>query len=243
VRLGERVDLRSRLVGELRRTDGGRVLDLPPDRVAHAVRRVLGLPGAGIVMMDRLVRLPVAASGPYVPEAEQVQVTLGHGPCMTAAALNEPLVSSEAELVERWPMYHAGLVSRTPFRSTLTLPLARADGHVFAALDAYGTDPELDLRQPLAVVQAAVGPIVAMLLLGALTEDEHLLVWPATEQLRQRQQVWLAVGMVVEAARITDLDALAILRGYAFRTDLLLDAVVDELVKGGLTTRQVLAAA
>jgi hypothetical protein len=235
------MDLRSRLVGELRRMDDGRVLDLPPDRVAEAVRSVLGLAGAGIVMMDRLVRLPVAATGGRVPEAEQLQVTLGHGPCISAAALGEPLVSSEAELADRWPLYHAALVARTPFRSTLTLPLARADGHVFAALDAYSTEPVLELRQPLPVVQAAVGPIVAMLLLGALAEEEQLLVWPPSEELRQRKQVWLAVGMVVDAATVTDLDALAILRGYAFRTDRLLDAVVDELVHGGLTTTQVLA--
>lgn len=236
------MDLRSRLVGELRRMDGGRVLDLPPDRVADAVRIVLGLAGAGIVMMDRLVRLPVAAAGDHVPEAEQLQVTLGHGPCISAAALGKPLVASEAELAERWPLYRAALVSRTPFRSILSLPLARADGHVFAALDAYSPEPVLELRQPLAVVQAAVGPIVAMLLLGALAQDEQPLVWPPSHELRQRQQVRHAVGMVLEAAGVTDLDALAILRGYAFRTDRLLDAVVDELVHGGLTTTQVLAA-
>lgn len=222
--------------------DGGRVLDLPPDRVAEAVRRVLGLAGAGIVMMDRLVRLPVGAAGEHVPEAEQIQVTLGHGPCVSAVALGEPLVSSEAELADRWPLYHASLVARTPFRSTLTLPLARPDGHVFAALDAYGTDPVLELKEPLAVVHAATAPIVAMLLLGALAEDKQLLVWPPTEELRKRQQVWVAVGMVLQAAAVTDLDALAILRGYAFRTDRLLDFVVDELINGELTTAQVLAA-
>lgn len=236
------MDLRSRFVGELRRMDGGRVLDLPPDRVAEAVRAVLGLAGAGIVMMDRLVRLPVAASGPHVSEAEQLQVSLGHGPCIAAAALGEPLVSSEVEMAERWPMYHAALVTRTPFRGTLTLPLTRADGHVFAALDAYSTDPVPELRQPLDVVQAAVGPIVAMLLLGALAGDEQQLLWPPNEQLRQRQQVWLAVGMIQEASAVSDLDALAILRGYAFRSDHLLDAVVDDLVHGLLTTSQVLAA-
>ena len=79
-----------------------------------------------------------------------------------------------------------------------------------------------------------------MLLLGALSEDKHLLTWPPTDELRQRQQVWVAVGMVLEAASVTDLDALAILRGYAFRTDQLLDVVVQQLVSGRLTTATVL---
>ena len=235
------MELRSRLVGELRRMDGGRVLDLPPDRVSEAVRRVLGLDGAGIVMMDRLVRLPVGAAGEHVPEAEQLQVTLGHGPCLSAAALGEPIVAPEAEQVERWPLYHEALVARTPYRSTVTLPLARPDGQVFAALDAYSTHPVPPLKQPLAVVHEAISPVVAMLLLGALADDKQLLVWPPNEELRQRQQVWVAVGMVLEAAAVTEIDALAILRGYAFRTDRLLDALVDELLNGDLTTAQVLA--
>lgn len=235
------MELRSRFVGELRRMDGGRVLDLPPDRVAEAVRRLLGLAGAGIVMMDRLVRLPVGAAGEHVSAAEQLQVTLGHGPCISAAALGEPIVAPEAEQAERWPLYHEALVARTPFRSTLTLPLARSDGQVFAALDAYSTHPVLELKEPLEVVHEAISPIVAMLLLGALAEDKQLLVWPATEELRRRQQVWVAVGMVLQAAGVSELDALALLRGYAFRTDRLLDSVVDELVNGRLTPTQVLA--
>ena len=190
--------------------------------------------------MDRLVRLPVGAAGAYVSEAEQLQVTLGHGPCVTSAELGRPLLSSEADLARRWPLYHAALVRRTPFRSTLSLPLARADGHVFAALDAYSTDSVLRLTDPLEAVSSDLGEIVAMLLLGALSEDKHLLTWPPTDELRQRQQVWVAVGMVLEAASVTDLDALAILRGYAFRTDQLLDVVVQQLVSGRLTTATVL---
>ncbi len=234
------MELRSRFVVQLRRMDTGRVLDLPPDRVADAVRTVLGLPGAGIVMMNRLVRLPVGAAGSHVPAAEQLQVTLGEGPCLRAAELGEPLVFSEAELMRSWPVYHASLVRRTPYRSVLSLPLRRPDGHVFAALDAYGTDPVLRLDQPLETVHGDISEIVAMLLLGALSADKHLLTWPPTDELRQRQQVWIAVGMVLEAASVTDLDALAILRGYAFRTDQLLDAVVAEMLTGRLTTEHVL---
>lgn len=235
------MELRSRFVVQLRRMDTGRVLDLPPGRVADAVRTILGLPGAGIVMMDRLVRLPVGAAGAYVPEAEQLQVTLGEGPCLRAAELGEPLVFTEADLARSWPVYHSSLVRRTPYRSVLSLPLKRPDGHVFAALDAYSTRPVPELAHPVDVICSDVGEIVSMLLLGALSADKHLLTWPPTDELRQRQQVWIAVGMVLEAASISDLDALAVLRGYAFRTGQLLDVVVGELVGGRLSTDRVLA--
>lgn len=234
------MELRSRLVMELKRLGNGNVLELPPDGLAEAVCRVLDQPGAGIVMLHRLLRLPVAAAGPSVPEAEQLQVTLGQGPCLSAMAAGVPLAFTEAELVERWPIYHVGLRARTPYRSTVSFPLRRADGLTFAALDVYSDQPKPTLALPLDEVAAEVGEIVAMLLLGALAEEDQPLVWPPTPDLRRRQQVWVAVGMVLEAAGVDDVDALAILRGYAFRHDLLLDDVAARMLDGSLTTESVL---
>lgn len=231
--------MRSRFVAELRRLSGGRYHDLSPDRVAEAVRQVLGLPGAGIVMLHRLVRLPVGAAGERVPLAEQLQVTLGEGPCLASAACGQPLTATHDEMARAWPVYHRALVAQTPYRSTVSFPLRRGR-QVFAALDVYGAEPEPRLPRSLEEVSAEVADLVAALLLTSPPDPADLLGPGVSEPLRQRQQVWVALGMVMEAASLDDLDALALLRAYAFRTGTLLDTVADRMAGGALRTAEVL---
>lgn len=233
------MDLRAHFVAELRSVSGGRYHDLSPSRISEAVRHVLGLPGAGIVMLHRLVRLPVGASGEHVPLAEKLQVTLGEGPCLASAAEGRPLASSEDDLAAGWPVYGRALTANTPYRSTLSFPLSRG-GTVFAALDAYCTDPEPPLVRPLEVIQTEVIDLVGSLLLVGSDHPEQLLGPAASEDLRQRHQVWVALGMVMEAHTVGELDALALLRAYAFRSSTLLDTVADRMVGGALSTHEVL---
>jgi len=233
------VELRSRFVGELRALSGGRYHDLSPDRVSDAVRRVLGLPGAGIVMLHRLVRLPVGSSGEHVPLAEQLQVTLGEGPCLSSAAHGRAMASSRDALVLGWPVYGRALIAHTPYRSTLSFPLSRS-GVVFGALDGYSTDPEPPLGWPLEVIESEVMELVGGLLLAGLPEPGDALGSGDGPALQERHAVYVALGMVMQAGDLEELDALAVLRAYAFRTGTLLDTVAGRMVDGALGTGEVL---
>ncbi|SEP78234.1 GAF domain-containing protein [Microlunatus flavus] len=233
------MELRSRFVAELKAVSGGRFHDLSPSRVADAVRRALGHPGAGIVMLHRLLRVPVGAAGEQVALAEQLQVTLGEGPCLASADSGRAFASSETQLAQSWPVYRRALVAATPYRSTLSFPLLRG-GRVFAALDVYGRDPEPHLPAPLAVIAAEVADLVAPLLLAPAPRPEDPHDRAAGVRVQQREQVQVALGMLMEAAEVEELDALALMRGYAFRTGTLLDTVAGRMTGGALAAADVL---
>ena len=182
------MELRSRFVAELRALSGGRYHDLSPSRVSQAVRSVLGLPGAGIVMLQHLVRLPVGSSGEHVALAEQLQVTLGEGPCLSSAAHGRSMASSRTALALGWPVYERALTAHTPFRSILSFPLGRG-GTVFGALDAYSTDPEPVLEWPLEVIESEVMELVGGLLLAGLPEPGDPLGAGTDPELQERYGV------------------------------------------------------
>jgi AmiR/NasT family two-component response regulator len=51
--------------------------------------------------------------------------------------------------------------------------------------------------------------------------------------------VWVAVGMLMERTRLSNRDALDVLRGYAFSHQMTLDAVAAKLSSQDLTTEEV----
>ena len=61
---------------------------LVPTAVSVACAEVLGVDGAGLSLVGDL-RVPLAASTPEVRRAEQLQTTLGEGPCLAAVAAKQ----------------------------------------------------------------------------------------------------------------------------------------------------------
>ena len=238
------MDLRSRFVNALQHETAGRRGDISPSRMSRATVEVLSVAGAGLVMMQDLVRWPVGASDEHARHAEQVQATLNEGPCLTAAREGRVLAINERDLAQGWPVYHHQLRERTPYRSTLSFPI-RADmttrtGPGFAALNLYCAGPTWQLAEELTTISDhVVDLLAALLLLSRPRTDPNTPGWTPESQT-SRDRVWTSVGMITVAASVTAANAIAILRGYAFAHDLLLDDVADHLYTGHLTTQQVL---
>lgn len=179
--------------------------------------------------------------------AEQLQATLGEGPCLTAARDNSLLAVTEAGLAARWPTYYDNLRRRTPFRSVLAVPLW--DGHrSFAAINLYTTESTFPDLPPLQMIRSQIGAPASALMLGTLGDlragevwDDHLLKQRLTGgALGRRLQVWTAVAMIMEASELPDSDALAVLRAYAYSNDLSVDTVAQRIVHRQLSSRAVL---
>ena len=116
--------------------------ELLPVRLARAAVRVLpGVAGAGIsVLAEPGMRVPLGASDEDAATAEQLQFTVGEGPCLQAHTSALPVYAPAAVFTARWPLLYAELTARTPYRAVLALPLRyRFTG----ALDLYlrGDDP------------------------------------------------------------------------------------------------------
>ena len=52
-------------------------------------------------------------------------------------------------------------------------------------------------------------------------------IWMDTRSVTQRMNVWIAVGILIEHAGLTNSDALAALRAYAYGHDADLDDIAD----------------
>ena len=209
--------------------------ELLPVRLARAAVRVLpGVAGAGIsVLATPGMRVPLGASDEDAATAEQLQFTVGEGPCLQAHTSALPVYAPAAVFTARWPLLYAELTARTPYRAVLALPLRyRFTG----ALDLYlrGDDPIAPTTRYDAytvgneIVVALTGPDA---LDGATRPDGDTDPgWLDSPAARRRQWVWAAVGMLSVHLDLPAPAALDALRVAALSRGQLIDDLAEDLV-------------
>jgi hypothetical protein len=210
--------------------------ELLPTRLAMATAQVLPVAAAGIsVIAD--VRVPLGASSPDAATAERLQFTVGEGPCLSASAAAQPMIARRDVVAERWPVFFDSLVVQTPFQSVASLPLT-SHGSRLGAVDFYWTDPESATELPIEDA-TTVAEFITLILLQAPWSDSTYEVlepeWLAATSAQHRMDVWKAIGLIGMAHAITEVDALSLVRGYAYAQDETVDEVAEDLLSGRLT--------
>ncbi|CCH88506.1 conserved protein of unknown function; putative GAF domain [Modestobacter italicus] len=166
--------------------------ELLPERLARACAQVLPVDGAGIshfFTADR--RLPLGASDPVSAEAERLQFTAGEGPCLSAHAEGTPIVAGESTIEARWPAFPGTLVTHTPIRGTILLPL-RHGLQGIGAVDLYVVPPNdvasLSVQDALAITEE----IAVVLQAQSLHDRQHSdgPAWLDAPAAQQRSTVW-----------------------------------------------------
>lgn len=205
--------------------------------LARAVARLLPVDAVGLSTLVDELRLPLGASTAAAERAEELQTTLGDGPCLAAAQDRAPCEVDLPDLLRRWPVYGAELIRRTPYRSTASVPIRVPDGQIFAALDLYSEDPSMAGRLDLDLVSDDIGASLGALLdlcmqpLRTAGAEDVVPRWYADATSR-RQDVWVAIGMVMGRRHQRSADALSLLRGYAYSHERGLDDVAADLIEG-----------
>lgn len=209
---------------------------LTPIALTRAAVRVLGVDGAGLSTMVSVLRQPLAASSDDCRQAEELQTSLGEGPCLDAAEAQAAIVADLAELEARWPLYTEELTAKTAFRAVAAVPL-QAPGHgVFAALDLYSTGTQLtDVLHPSEVEEVAETAGALLTACVAQIQDvdspEAGPDWYRSASGR-RHDVWVAIGMVMGMRAERTRDALSVLRAHAYSVNRSLDDFAADLVQG-----------
>jgi hypothetical protein len=213
-----------------------------PIRLARACVQVLPVTGAGLSLFSGpTMRIPIGSSDDTAATAERLQFTTAEGPCFTANHTGRTVTAPIAEIAQRWPWFHAQLVTRSGIRGIVSTPLpGRLSG--IAVLDLYVNQPGdlggIDQDQ----VQAVAGYIARCLIAepmfptfgngppwdGALGLDNA--------PYGARGNVLLSMGMLNVALGLSMDDALAALRAYAFAHDRTLDATASDIVHRTLPT-------
>jgi hypothetical protein len=218
-------------------SDGDDDGHLLPDRLARAAARLLEVDGAGLsVLVGPHGHSPLGASSPAAGKAERLQFTVGEGPCMASHASGQPVFVVEDDLRRRWPTYAELLLTETPFRGIVSLPLRSAVTGV-GAMNLLFADPA-DVRRLDVFDAVAVGELVASALgdatIWSTWSEAEGPDWLRSPPAVRRAAVWQAVGRTGTALDVDAVEALALLRAHARARGRSVDSVAADVLDGRL---------
>ena len=185
-------------------------------RLVEACAEALPVTGVGMVLMTDSGPSGVAAAtdGPAAT-MEELQFTLGEGPCVESSRTGRPVLLPDLAVTgpPRWPGFSAGALE-AGIRAIFALPL-RVGGIRLGVLDLYRDEPghldEKDLTEALHFADAATA---LLLHLQSLTPAGTDVV--AVPVLEDRAHVHQATGIVSVQADVPLPHAMALLRARAF---------------------------
>ena len=236
-----RGDVRTEFRNALAATDAPADPELLPVRLAKAGAALLAVDGVGLSLFDGDFRVPLGANTDMATLAERLQFTQGEGPCMAAGIDHRISASDEAQLELEWPRYAEALFEQTPYRAILSVPLAIARG-TRGAIDLFLVDS--DGLEDVSLAEAArLADEIADTLrqvnedsgTAAYPSDSDQVAWLQGPGAQARSAVWVAIGILMAKFELTSADALALLRGFSYMQDVLLDDAAADLVAGRLS--------
>jgi hypothetical protein len=201
------------------------------DRVCGAAVALLSLSGAGVSLMaDGELRGTAGVSEMGIEAMQELQLTLGEGPCVDAWRDMEPVL--EADLADpsqvRWPAFaHAGI--QAGVRAVFAFPLQLgAAGLGVLALYRDRPAPLGDEEMALGLVLAEVATQTILgLQAGAPAEQLHVLL---ADEPAHWAEIHQATGMVSVQLEVSLDEAFVRLRSVAFANDRPLREVAEDIV-------------
>jgi hypothetical protein len=206
--------------------------DFHPEEICRLCIEMLGVSGAGISMVTPAgTRSVVFSSDDTSARIEDLQFTVGEGPCVDAVTFGRPvlvgdLANPDDVLVERWPQFMEG-ARLADVRAVFSFPL-RIGAISIGALDLYSNEP-LDVSENWLSSALMAADAVAL----ALLLDTHLegrSVDDFDVQSTFQVQVHQATGMVQVQLDMSAEDALLTLRARAFSSGRPLTEISSDVV-------------
>jgi hypothetical protein len=199
-----------------------------PARLCAECLSAVSISGVGATLMtvDGPTGVVLAATDERARQLEELQFTLGEGPCVEASDGGRPVL--EPDLVAagspRWPRFGAAVVA-AGVRAVFAFPL-RVGAIRVGVLDLYRDTPgrltDLDLAEALAFADAATEVILHLQDDGA----GSVLTGP----IDGRAEVHQATGMVSVQLGVTLAEALLRLRAHAYASEQTMSAVAADVV-------------
>ena len=201
------------------------------ERLCDTCVEVLDVAGAGIMLMsDGEHRGTLGVSNPVMTVVEDLQFTLGEGPCIDAYASEHPILEPDLgdPVTNRWPAF-SGPAVLAGVRAVFGFPL-RTGAVNLGALDLYLEHPG-DLRADQvrdAVVMAEVISNTVLALQADAAPGELPALLDAT--MDHRAIVHQASGMLSAQLDIDVTDALVRIRAHAYTSNRPVNDVAHDIV-------------
>ena len=204
-----------------------------PQRICELCVDVLDITGAGIsIVTSAGNRGAVCSTDDTSACIEELQLTLGEGPCIDAVHSGTPVLiddlgSSDDLAVERWPAFIKG-ADEAGVRAVFAFPI-RIGAVSIGALDLYRDRPgELRTTDLSAALMAADAASMSLINLDAAEID----LVPAELETNSpfQRQVHQATGMIQVQLGVTTEEAFLALRARAFASSRPLADVASDVV-------------
>lgn len=199
-------------------------------RLCRVATRELSASGVGMSVMSPSGAVTVlATSSPASENIEQLQFTMGEGPCLDAYEFGRPVLTPDLSVAadKRWPGY-ASAAQEHGVRAVFAFPLQVGAARL-GAMDVYrehtGSLSKPLLTQALAFAEAAMTALLAAQ--QQRSDDEPSVLGMAMED---SFLVYQAQGMVQAQLGVTLAEAMARLRAYAYSHDRPLNEVAKDVV-------------
>jgi GAF domain/ANTAR domain len=207
------------------------------ERLCSALTRALPASGVGLSLLteENQGGATVAASDPKSRLLEELQFTLGEGPCIDAYAMRRPVLEPDLAThgARRWPGY-APAAQEQGVQAVFAFPLQVGAARA-GALDVYRAAPGALTAD--ALTQAVTFADVAMgLLVDGQSRDGDGHSFPQVDDaLANRIEVYQAQGMVMVDLGVGIEEAMARLRAHAWAEGRSIGNVAQDIIAGKLT--------
>ena len=207
----------------------------PQHELCVASASAIGVAGAGVILMSGGRALGnVCVSNSMTGIVEEVQYTLGEGPCVDAFRTKAPVLAPDLAHSDgnRWPAFRVGAES-AGVRAVFGFPLL-IESVCFGALNLYH-DQAGALTDNQFANALAVAHVASRIVLGwQSVAGPGSLAWQLEHVPTHRAVVHQAAGMVSVQAAVAIPDAVVMLRAYAFAEDRPISEVATDIVSGAL---------
>ncbi len=203
---------------------------LTPTRLVIAAQRAApNVEGAALTVLPPRSRpRSMAATGPLPRRADELQYSIGEGPCLDAAEGDDLVWVDDLAADGRWPAFATAVVAELGVRSIISVRL-RLESDLRAALNLYATVPGA-LTAVDRVNAAIFGSFVALALDAerALEEASNLQL-----ALQTNRQIGIAIGILMGRDLITAEQAFRELREVSQATNRKLRDVAQDVIETG----------
>ncbi|MBT2274159.1 GAF and ANTAR domain-containing protein [Rhodococcus qingshengii] len=200
-------------------------------RLSRELVEGTGIDGVGVaVFASEATRDLVFATDSVAEELDEMQFTLGEGPCLDAFRFHRPelhddIVSGEA--LARWPAFSAQSAALGA-ASVYAYPLAEEGGAPFGVLELYGRLPvSLSAQEEAScrLFAASIGRAVLSELAPV-----HALISRPDDGVFRRGNVNVAAGMLAVQLQVSVEEALVRLRARAFSRQRRITAIAGDVI-------------
>jgi hypothetical protein len=200
------------------------------ERLCQAAVEVLPVTGMGaMVMSGGQHRGTLYTSDARAHRMEDLQFTLGEGPCLDAYSARHPVLVADVAIHEAWPAF-ARAAAEAGLGAIFAFPLEAYEATV-GAFNFYRDRPG-SLEEDNVAAAQIFAELGARLVLDVVAERPPGWLPPPLERMMdERRQVYQATGMVAVQLQVGVDEALGYLRAHAWAHGLPLGEVSADVVQ------------